>query len=486
MQVIAYRGKVLFPLTWDPTQLAQLTGRTLVNHKGKTVNIFRKEEFSMEEMRCGIGELLNGTPDKSIAAIYSFDRREVLDLPRVNQRVRFRPRSGEESSILLGQVQFVLFDSGVCFLCVDVQMEDASLETVMNTTYYLCEIKDRANRIAFEKFTFDPQTKTKTAETVELSVKDLLLRCAAFLPECGHFEDRPLESAVAKPLLYSYYLLQEKPQDFAALASNIGQNYKLSYKGLEDEAHLLPTFQNSAWCASSNGAANLTYEVEDASTNAFFRTTFPHKWETEYLFLFLNVIHQKYAALKYLDALALCAGEHRGYDAMKQMLAYSEEMQERCEKQKMRCFFDMPSRIGHVNKVYGFFRTTMQIPSYIGGLNRKLREAVSVCGSYTGRIDQIEDKEKEVRSLMTEIKLALLAACITCLTFFNSFYGTLQCLLRGDLSAIGLDAVIMAVTFLAAITTALVNLARDWSKIKSLRSDIRELKEKVGTAAPKA
>lgn len=478
MNVESFRGKILFPLTYDPAQLGAMTEKTVVNQKNKEVPIFCKEDFRAEEMRAGISHLLDGGED-SIGAVYTFARREVLQLPKQNQAVTFKPRSGEEASLLLQDVGFVLFDSGVCFLQVDVAMEAMTLEQVMNTAYYLCEIKDAANRFSYEKANFDPQTRTKTFETVEFSVKELLLRCAEFLPGCGHFEDRPMTAAIAKPLLYSYYLLPEKPEGFEAVVSNIAQNYKLSYKGAESGDQHLYAFQNSAWCVSGNGAANVSHLVADETTNAFFRTTFPHKWESEYLFLFLNAIHQKYAVLRALQALSETARVSNDFEAMKEALEQSRRLQERCEKLKMRCFFDLPSRIDHVNRVYRFFRQKLQVPRYVHSLNEKLSQSLSVCESYTDRIKRIEDLERDVRSAQTEIKIALLTALITCLTFFNSFYATLQNLIALNFGDIGLDALIVAITFVVTIATATVNILDKREDIKELRKDIRKLKARA-------
>jgi len=482
VKVITYRASILFPLTWDPSRLAEIRDKTLVNQKGKTVSVFRHEEFTAEEMRAGIGGLLGG--DAGIATVYSFDRREVLELPKTGQAVRFLPRSGESVSLTPGKVQLVLFDSGVCLLSVDVALENEALEDVMNTAYYLCEIKDAANRFSWERVTFDPATKTKTAAAVEFSVRELLLRCAAFIPGCGHFEDRPLESAVAKPLLYSYLLLEHAPEDPGTLASNVGQNYKLTYKGV-DSSPMLYTFRNSFWCASANGAANISYLVDDPGTNEFFRTSYPHKWDTEYRFLMLNTVHQKYAVLKCLDTMALNAADPGDYAQMKQYLSCSEALQEFCGDLKLRCFFTLPSRIDHVNKTYAFLQECLQIPAYVDGLNRQLQETVSVCRSYTGRFSRVGELEKQARAAMTEIKLALLAAAITCLTFFDSFYATLCSLLSGDFSGIRLDTVIMTITFVATIATAIVNLAKKHEEVKGLRGEIAALKQKTGLHARK-
>ena len=48
----------------------------------------------------------------------------------------------------------------------------------MNTTYYLCEVKDVANHFEYENQRYDPVTKQKTGEPVSFSLKEWFLRCA--------------------------------------------------------------------------------------------------------------------------------------------------------------------------------------------------------------------------------------------------------------------------------------------------------------------
>ncbi len=121
------------------------------------------------------------------------------------------------------------------------------------------------------------------------------------------------------------------PPDFERIACNLAQNYKLSYKGVREgfHNHVLQTFDNSYWCASYNGAVNVSIAVNDDATNRFFETTFAHKWATEYLLLFIATIHQKYAVQKYLDELGELACPRYDYAQMKQLLMRGEVMQEK-------------------------------------------------------------------------------------------------------------------------------------------------------------
>lgn len=477
MERIQFQGKIFYPLTWNPAADAQPGEQTMVNRKGKTVPVFSKADFQVEEMRPGLGGLLNGQETGSVGEIYYFDRREVLDLPRCGQKVTFYPRTGSEMEIALGKIGFVLFETGVAFLEMDVALSAADLDAVMNTTYYLCEVKDPGNCLSYSKITYDPADKTKTETPVTMSLKSLFLRCVEFLPECGHFEDKPLSDITAKPLLYSYYLLPEAPNDLEALTGNIAQNYKRSYKGADSGHSTLTVFENSRWCVSANGAANVTSLVEDETTNAFFQNAFPSKWEKEYLFLFLQTIHQKYAVLKYLGALADSIWEsEKDGGSVKEALMKSLRLQEQCETLKMRCFFDLPSRVDHINHVYRFFGAAMQVPAYLASLNRKLEESVKVCRSFTQRVGQIKDLERQIRGDKTEIKITLLTAAVTCLTFFQACYTTFLHLLHWELGEIKLDAVIPAVTFVATISAVVVNISKLREEIRDLKDEIKKLK----------
>ena len=45
MKVLSFQGKVFYPLLCNPGVTGELERHTLVNQKGRTVNIFRKEAF---------------------------------------------------------------------------------------------------------------------------------------------------------------------------------------------------------------------------------------------------------------------------------------------------------------------------------------------------------------------------------------------------------------------------------------------------------
>ncbi len=72
--------------------------------------------------------------------------------------------------------------------------------------------------------------------------------------------------------------------------------------------------------------------------------------------------------------------------------------------------------------------------------------------------------------------IALLTACITCLTFFNSFYTTLLALLDGRFGEIGVSAVVVTGTFLATISGAVYKLFDQREKIREIRSKVKKLK----------
>ena len=480
MKVKRFRGKIFYPVMYEGDSAA-LGEVTVTTNRQKTVPVFEKSSVHCEEMRKGLGCLLDGTHPNSIASVYTVARREVFFYPKNNKGLVFCTRNKRRVPIALGEIRFLLFETHVAFFQMDFELEDMSLEEAMNTTYYLCEVKDAANHFEYENQRYDPVTKQKTGEPVSFSLKEWFLRCASYLPGCRSFEDRPLEDLTAKPILYGYYLLDEKPENFERLGVNIAQNYKLSYKGAESGDHILQTFENSAWCVSYNGAINVSHQVEDPVTNQFFETTFAHKWASEYLFLFINTLHQKYAVLKYLAELNDLSCAQYDFALMRKLLVKGEVMQEKCAVLKNRSFFNLPSHVEHVNRVYGFFQWSFDIPGYLASLNAGVETSVSVCKSYVTRTKEVEDLEKSLRTTRNEMYIALITASITCLTFFNSFYGTLQHLLHGRLDQIDLSSLIVAATFFTTIATVAVNLTKQLDEMSDLRDQIRKLKSQTVT-----
>lgn len=480
MNVLMYHGKLYYPLLCPAGAAAALDEARVRTSKGKDVPVFARGGVPCQEMRAGLEHLLSQQRhEATIADIFTLSRREVMELPKTGTKVRFLPRSGPEAGVRLGDIRFFLFETGVALLELSVEMEGLPLEDVMNATYYLAEVKDSSNRFQYELFDYDRETGRKTARTVTLSMKDYLVKCAGFLPGCRPFEDRELRSAIAKPLLFSYYLLEDGTLS-PALLSNLALNYKLSYRGLPDRRHVLPLFDNSCWCASYNGAANVSWQTGEAGTDSFFRATYIHKWETEYLFLFVNAVHQKYAVLKYLADIGELSCAKYDYDRMRELLDRGELLRERSQLLKLRCFFRQPSNVEHVDRLHDFIQNRLDIPKYLRGMNEGLDSLVSICGGYVSRISEIEDLEKKKDSMRKEVLLALAAAAVSCLAFFRSFYATLSSLFAGDTAAIGLDSAVVALTFLTTIATAACNIVSQCGNIAEVKQKIQKRKAAVG------
>lgn len=480
MAVKRFRGKIYYPVMADKTAAGALAAAATVTNKGKEAPVFVKSRVHCEEMRKGIGGILGDTDGPGrIAEVYALERREVFRWPKNNKGLYFCPRSGPREPVALTGMRYFLFESGVALIEMGIELAGMELDDAMNTTYYLCEVKDPANHFEYEERIFDPATKTSTVKPVSFTLKEWFLQAAGYLPGCQNFEDRALESTISKPVLYGFYWLNEKPEQFERLACNIAQNYKSSYKGIEDgRFHLLQAFDNSYWCASYNAAVNVSFAVEDASTNQFFETTFAHKWETEYLFLLLNTVHQKYAVLKYLAELGELACTSYDYARMRELLIQSEVMRERCGLLKNRCFFELPSHVEHVNRVYGFFRWCFDIPGYLASLNAGVDGSIEVCNSYVSRVKEIDDLEEALRGARNERYVALITASITCLAFFGTAYETLQSLLSGQFGAIGVSGAVVTGTFVATISGVVYNVTHQRTVMNDLKEKIDFLKSK--------
>lgn len=485
MAVKRFIGKVFYPVIYEgeaADAAGALEQAAVTNNKQKEVPVFTPSSQRCEEMRWGVSQLLCAEESGlRIGRVFEAARREVFFWPKNNKGLFFCPRAGERVPIALTGLRILVFETKIAFFEMDFELQNLPLTDAMNATYYLCEPKDEANHFEYENRVFDPETRQTHSEPAAFTLMQWFLKCAEFLPGCRNFENRPLASTTSKPLLYGYYLLDEKPQNFEAVACNIAQNYKLSYKNAADNArdHVLETFENSCWCASYNGAVNVSFAVGEEGTDRFFETTFPHKWATEYLLLFIATIHQKYAVQKYLDDLGELACPHYDYDLMWRLLQQGEIMQEKCTLLKNRCFFQLPSHVEHVNRVYNFLQWCFDIPGYTASLDEEVENSVSVCKSYISRIKNIEDLEKQLRGIKNEMSVALITASITCLTFFNSAYTTLRALFSGNFGEIGVSAVVLTGTFLATIIGAVYKLFAQADDIREVREKLDKLKGQV-------
>lgn len=484
MAVKRFLGKIFYPVMFQGDADELLEKAVVVNNKQKEVPVFQKSAAPCEEMRWSVSRTLCGEDSElCIGSVYEAQRREVFFWPKNNKGLYFCPRTGSRVPIALTGLRYVLFETHVAFIEMDVELTGLPLEDVMNAAYFLCEPKDEKNHFEYEDRVFDPETRQVSSKPVSFSLLEWFLKCAEYLPDCRNFENRPLASTISKPLLYGYYLLDEYPPEFERTAYNIAQNYKLSYKGPEDgfHSHVLKVFENSYWCASYNGAVNVSLEVKDQVTNNFFDSAFTYKWASEYLLLFLLTIHQKFAVQKYLDEMGDLTCPRYDYARMKVLLEQGEAMLEKCALLQNRCFFQLPSRVEHVNRVFSFFQWSQDIPGYTASLNEGVETSIRVCKSYVTRIKNIEDYEKTIKSTQNEMYVALITASITCLTFFHSSYSTILAMLEGRFGEIAFSAVVVTGTFLATISTAVYKLFEQREKIKDLRKKIGQLKERVIT-----
>ena len=474
---------IIYPLLANYEQsVDSIKKATYLNHKNKTLPVFEETGIKTQDLRKGLRRLLSKEDHNAkIGHVFSLKKRDLFQLPpRPNDSLYFYARTVEKPfEIYLKDMRIVLFESGVVFLMMRVDAKDkCSLDTCMNLMYYLCEPKDDKNYLEIPKKIWNAETKSTTYSFQKISLQQFISQFISYLEgdiELGLYIQDTLHR---KPIIYSYLITNQHPQshDLQNLARNYHSAYQLNNQS-EHGNNILQVFSNQYWCASINGLCSLTVESHIERTDRFFDQGFEYKWESDYFFLFLNALHQKRSLIYLLNEIRQYNYPFNDYDMIENKLIEFQKTNELFSLFLLRCFFDVPSSVEHVNQVYNLIERAFNISEYENEFRSKFQSLIAYYDTITNRKKQIEEKQKEIKKKYIQIYVGILGTLVSILTIYASLIPILEYWIGETASLASIPSLILIVILIIPVITVAVNIINQLQEIKENKESIEKLKK---------
>ena len=427
-QLIRNFTNVLFPFRYDLTQgREEIFNRPITRKNGKQAQLWQREVPRTNHLKGNISAMLGEETAAGIAGqAYAFNdslRRE-LDIPEARNGAEFFCRGREAASLVrLEDIRLILFDSGVGFLEFTFCCQGSDPEEFLDVNYFLCEVKSDKNYLQFTQ-----KVSREESRQITLPLLALVEKLTASLGTVRDFDPGDgLRYIHGKPLVFSYLLLDRYPQDLGRLLFNLRTNFKASYQVPAQDLDpavargVYHPFENVYWGTSLNGTVCCACLTEDARANDFFSTVFPSNLRQTYDLLFLLRQHQRYAVENY-QALFMGLGD--GLDsgsAEKAKAAYDRirALQDRCTTFRLKCIYQDPSSVEHINDFDHFLRANLHIEENLAAFESSLRRLDALAQGIKEKLDAAREEKKRLRELRQERTVSIITALWSCLLLMD-------------------------------------------------------------------
>lgn len=481
-KIIRQFTDIIFPFHYD-TKGVRISKASYINAKGKEIPLF--EQFSQEshQLRRGLAELMEmeGGSAKIVNCYrMTYGARAYFGLPRradVPLELTIRTKTeGRNCPVCISGIRVYLFESGVGLLDLEYTYLSERMEDYIDCNYFLCERK--AERSSFSFTAKENVDGVLTSVTHTFGLHELLEK---IYTEIGVVEDikgcgGPQDSE-GKGIVFSYLLLDGKPDDLDELLFHLRKNYKASYRFPLTEGknpYILRQFENSYWTASYNGAINLSFLTGEADTDDFFRDAFSSKLKTTYLTLFLHVLHQRFALMKSIGEMGKLDRLSLDYTVMNEQLKAANACRADAVNLKFRAFFLLPSEVEHVNDYYALLYRTYKIQTLYTSFSRDLNSVQETCEMYVTRINSRDEKFHARRKARIGVFVAILGTVVAVFSILNSSWSIFEKIFGETLSFWSVQVLAVVFALLAPVVTVIVDVIGQIREIRKMSEDLRD------------
>ncbi len=476
-KIVKQFTKFIFPFQFDKEQIIPKTAQ-IQNKKGVSFNVFEQFTQHTESLREGLELLLSENGGKSkIAECYKLSincRKEFLLPPRKEEMLSFvyRQSGGDTAKVAITEVKFYFFESQIGFAEMECAYESDNIDEYITLNYFISEIKSDKNEFIYHEKIWDEKTRQSTIEDRKFLVIDLLKKLSAKVSK----KDDAIQfiNENGKPIVYSYLLVDEKPAELPILLQNLAKNYKQSYKFEASCAKIrqLHPFENSYWTSSLNGAINLSHYTRDEITDHFFSDDFYVKVKNNYYFLFLNILHQRYAINKTMGEMGKLDSLSNDYYVMENQLKEARRCEAEAINLKFRAFFKCPSFVEHVNEYYNMLYQTFEVGALYDSFSTDITSLQNICSAYVERIKAREAKFKKRKDAKVEIFVSIFGAIVAEVTLFNNSWSVVEKVLGHSIAFWSPGILILLGTLVSPLITIFINVAKKRAEIKQLTEQI--------------
>ena len=515
--IIKQFTKFLYPFKFVKDDPQSRITETIISSKGNDISIWERCGIDGHELRDGIADLYSEREDcpRRVADCFklNINCRTLLNLPKKSQDLlTFVSRGNTERnySIAITDIRLYLFESEVGFAEISCEYQNQNLDDYLDTNYFISEIKSDKNYFKVNK-----NKNVDNGQDYIFSVKDILKLIISFVGDKIEFFDSAGRELIdKKPIIFSYLLLDKKPDDLQTILFLARKNYKDTYKypqseyNIYDNPYVYQTFENSYWATSQNGIVNVSHLVNNEKTNIFFINNFADKICKSYFHLFLCVLHQKYA-IRLLSSkmgnLCLIGKVYKNikkkirlindyqsqdsYIALKQKLKHAQNYQDMAISLKLRIFFRNPSNIEHINKYYNIISNTFEIESIYNEFNEDINCVVKIGNDCITKIKDLEDSKQILKKARVGPFLAIFGPLIAFAALFNSSWSTIESIFGESMSFLfghRMTSVLafilligIAVVFILAISTIIISIYGILIENNLIKKNLKEAEENL-------
>ncbi len=480
-KIIKQFTKFLFPFRYSlkDTALCKLTAD---NENNGLDHPFVRFHPKSEGLRMGIGEMLCGNSSAKIADCFELPaiKRTLFNLPhRAVDTISFHTRYKGNSfyNVTVENVRLYFFESEVGFVEVEFGYCSDKLEDYVECNYFISEIKSDENIFEYER-----KLNKEESEKYIFTLKELVCKLLSYVGGVLDIKKDCFPDFNAdKCIIYSYLLTDKKPENLDKLLFTLRRNYKGSYKvpcdkDILSDSHIKQQFENSYWTASYNGAVNLSFCTGDKTTDLFFNSNFYSKMKDTYYTLFLHVLHQRFAMMKYIGDMGHLDTLGNDYLVMKRELKAAENYYAKAANLEFRAFFKLPSNVEHVNEYFNLLLKTFKINELKLSFDNDLKTLTDICQTYVSRIKRRDEKIIERRKKKIEIFVSLLGTLLAVVTLLNSYWGLLEKLSGNSIDFWSIQILVFASALLVPLITVAIDIVYS---VKDIRKMTLELNDEV-------
>jgi len=480
-KIVKQFTKFIYPFKYEKNSPQKRLDEIIFSSKGNAMRVWERCGVDGHEIREDISEFFSDTDEECpsrIADCYSLNLncRSTLGLPKNRGDVlTFVCRNDNRQKVSITDVRLYLFESEVGFAEITCGYQSQGIADYIDCNYFISEIKSDKNYFVFTKRDADAQESE-----IRFSVKELLQRMMAYAGEVQQFNNKGKDFSEIKPIVYSYLLLDEKPDNLETLLFLVRKNYTESYKlpkseyDIYNNPNVLQNFDNSYWATSKNSVVNVTFLVGDKKTDDFFTNNFSPRMLTTYYHLFLSVLHQKYAVQHFLVKMGRLDKIVEKYSVMNTQLKCAREYRAQAASLKFRAFFKIPSNIEHINNYFNLISNTYEIDTICDNFNADIDNLVSICDTYVSRINDHENMKRNIKREKIQALVVFIGGLVVFVTLFNTSWEILEKVCNETLPFFSPQVLVLFVVLLLSITVTILDV---FGRLTGAKRSLKNLKD---------
>lgn len=434
-KIIKAFSKMVIPFTYQ-----EFTFPTFEN-KDKAKSIFIENQFTLNHLLESVHlKLGNGLPSIGKSYKLASEARLKMNLPKnTNGKIELITRTKDEKNfiITIENVYIHLFETKVGFIEFEFLYETDQYQDILTINYFLSEIKSKNNKIRFRV------NKSKTEyDEVTTSIQGICGLILQYGIDVRYFKaTNDGADFDFKPMLFSYMLFSEKPDNIERILELGANIYKESYKNTQQTINYLQPFENSYWHITFNGAMNVSHLIDDSTTNDFFTNTFYFNLQQQYFYLFLLALHQRFSMIHQIVEMNDISSSVLCDNAM--ILLAKEHVDQHIEKMaffEARAYFTNVSSITQISDYFSRMQQCFLIKELYIELNQKIDSMKLLSDKYFNLYQlniqkQAEAKMKkdEIHKMRIQVFVNLITQVIGGLTIFKLIWDVSSIISGGTL-----------------------------------------------------